>query len=739
MSKRAKIDCSECGGSLINKNLRRHRDSGSCGTYLCTFCGQSIPIMFKHQHLEDHVKNYIHPKQLSTRNESLPSFTIDPSYEELYIRHKIHIRPYIKDTKLSSIFNLQMEYMSGEVINEHLRTVFFNQKSSFKLIMSLSVILFNIETGENSFYKASPNNQLLFDEPLVFHSYSDLLETEERIDAIDILERVTYPNTKYVFRKITNIVFYVTKQPNHPIGTGSHLPDYLRNNHGLISLTANIKTGKAYNDHLCFFRCLAIHITNNPRSVERLTKELFYKYTENSIITFGGVKLDELENISKLFNVGINVYELDSDRNSRLLVRTISRENIMNLNLYNNHFSYIKNMSKYCSSYLCPSCKRCFSRYANLQRHQRTCEDSTTNEYGNGSYKPTDDIFDILATRGINIPTCMTLYEYRICFDIECLLSKDLDISSTSNTEYEQIHKLASVSICSNVDGFKEPRCYITDGSDDELIERTLDYMFEIADKVASLQYQKFEQYFDMVANTKDTSLLSRFYQYIKQVPVLSFNGSRYDLKVIIGPLMRVLVRKGELDFVIKSGSSYRCIAAKRLKFLDVVAYIAPGVSYDNFLKAYGASSTKSYFPYEYFDDLEKLKSYDFPPYTAFYSSLKDCNTLEALPKEKLSLSELKALGKNPDDKSLLTKFECEYVGKFRYNKLKEMFEKRNWSFADYLCHYNNQDVKPFLEAIDNMIVYYRKRGVDIFKQAISGKLFFFLFHYISLRCTYNL
>ena len=73
--------------------------------------------------------------------------------------------------------------------------------------------------------------------------------------------------------------------------------------------------------------------------------------------------------------------------------------------------------------------------------------------------------FDILATRGINIPTCMTLYEYRICFDIECLLSKDFDISSTSNTEYEQIHKLASVSICSNVDGFKETTLlYITDG-----------------------------------------------------------------------------------------------------------------------------------------------------------------------------------------------------------------------------------------------------------------------------------
>ena len=92
-------------------------------------------------------------------------------------------------------------------------------------------------------------------------------------------------------------------------------------------------------------------------------------------------------------------------------------------------------------------------------------------------YIHVDNIFDILATRGINIPNCMTLHEHKIRFDIECLLSRDLDIS---NTEYQQIHKTASVSICSNVDGFVEPRCYITEGSDDELIERALEFRLDV-------------------------------------------------------------------------------------------------------------------------------------------------------------------------------------------------------------------------------------------------------------------
>ena len=39
----------------------------------------------------------------------------------------------------------------------------------------------------------------------------------------------------------------------------------------------------------------------------------------------------------------------------------------------------------------------------------------------------------------------------------------------------------------------------------------------------------------------------------------------------------------------------------------------------------------------------------------------------------------------------------------------------------ELLEYYNNLDVKPFIEAIGNMTQYYIQRGVDIFKNAISG------------------
>jgi len=41
-------------------------------------------------------------------------------------------------------------------------------------------------------------------------------------------------------------------------------------------------------------------------------------------------------------------------------------------------------------------------------------------------------------------------------------------------------------------------------------------------------------------------------------------------------------------------------------------------------------------------------------------------------------------------------------------------------SFADWLRHYNNLDVAPFIEALQKMKGYYGERGIDICKDAVS-------------------
>ena len=66
------------------------------------------------------------------------------------------------------------------------------------------------------------------------------------------------------------------------------------------------------------------------------------------------------------------------------------------------------------------------------------------------------------------------------------------------------------------------------------------------------------------------------------------------------------------------------CFSTNKLKNLDVKNYLAPGVSYEKYLKAYGCSVQKGHFPYEYIDDLRTLEEHSLPPQAAFFSRLKN-------------------------------------------------------------------------------------------------------------------
>ena len=71
------------------------------------------------------------------------------------------------------------------------------------------------------------------------------------------------------------------------------------------------------------------------------------------------------------------------------------------------------------------------------------------------------------------------------------------------------------------------------------------------------------------------------------------------------------------------------CLKTDSLKYLDISNYVAPGFSYDQFLRAYECEQTKGFFPYEWIDKLDKLKETSLPPHAPFYSSLKNTNITE--------------------------------------------------------------------------------------------------------------
>ena len=79
-----------------------------------------------------------------------------------------------------------------------------------------------------------------------------------------------------------------------------------------------------------------------------------------------------------------------------------------------------------------------------------------------------------------------------------------------------------------------------------------------------------------------------------------------------------------ETRFVIKRQNTFMYFSTDKLKFLDMVNFLAHGYSYDKHLKAYGCKQQKGHFPYEYMDDVRKLDDCVLPPQAAFYSRLKN-------------------------------------------------------------------------------------------------------------------
>ena len=63
-----------------------------------------------------------------------------------------------------------------------------------------------------------------------------------------------------------------------------------------------------------------------------------------------------------------------------------------------------------------------------------------------------------------------------------------------------------------------------------------------------------------------------------------------------------------ETRFVIKRQNTFMCFSTKKLKCLDIVNCLAPGCSYDKYMKVYGCELQKGDFPYEFMDGIRKLE-----------------------------------------------------------------------------------------------------------------------------------
>ena len=432
--------------------------------------------------------------------------------------------------------------------------------------------------------------------------------------------------------------------------------------------------------------------------------------------------------------------------------------------------------------------------------------------------------------RRVPCPEEARYFPYKATFDFECYFDKEKSqkLRNTDKLNWESAHVPLSVSVCSNVPGYEEPKCFVSEGDLDLLLEEFVQYLTTISTKSSSLLRQRYAEDFealkwesvpsrgvteddqlaqilvdiqegnvesgedenseeesedqsrdidlmasdneedeeeieseneedrafldDEIQEQEDVSFYRRFHveldrgirqerrqqqqelamyedmlfgqeqtsdnkaliqleekldAYIQELPVLGFNSGKYDLNATKEFLFPYLVKHHPIKFTTKRNSNHMCLKTNSLKFLDISNYIAPGFSYDQFLKAYECEQAKGFFPYEWVDNLDKLEETSLPPHETFYSSQKNQNITE----EEYAY--------------------CQQVWE----------EYQMTTFKEFLIWYNNLDVIPFLEPVEKMSQFWKEKKIDMFKDGISvpGLTLKYLFSFLGNQTDFSL
>ena len=678
-------------------DLRRHEHTRK--NIECSHCDRRYcNISDLQKHLRT-ITAITHNFDLDNPISPVTGYELNPGYKHIVKQNWRKIKDKVRNFKYHKVINIHLKPgFTYKNLYQILDRIYCNQSVPYKTNIGFGFILKNFVSGEFKYYYNSINN-LLFEHAITISNRKHLQTFFQKIINLDLQTNyyLKKPNSSYVFCGLTNLEIFVYHIQNTLIGSYINLPEYIRKCKSLMTLTHHYSPKYIYKDNLCFFRCISLFQGFNSSGLERNTKKLLLQAESYFKKSFKkGVLLSDIPNMEILFRVSVNIYSLKENGSadviylSRLLFKPIY------LNLYKNHFSYIKRFATFAKKFECKLCDRIFNQTNNLKRHLKTCKTEIKEIFSGGKLYSRKTLFERLEEVEIIIKD--RYYKYVSCFDYEAL---QLPIEDTINGRtISSKHVPASFSVCSNIPKHTTPIHKVSKGSPQQLVDKMIQILLQQQEAVSVLMRKKYKVTIDklegmvsMYANNPEAgnkrfrSLLSALYTYCDQLIVIGFNSQRYDIPLIRKYLPASLRRFDSLPYkIIKKGNSYMCLSTKRLKFLDLTNYLAPGTSLSALYKSYNVKTPKGHFPYEYFNSLDKLKDTKLPPRKEFFSTLTN-----------------------------------KTIDKKIYNECLEIWNSKSMkTFADYLEFYNNADVHGLVEVVEKMLKIERSNGLDLFKDSIS-------------------
>ena len=390
---------------------------------------------------------------------------------------------------------------------------------------------------------------------------------------------------------------------------------------------------------------------------------------------FQGVHINDIPIVEGLLTLNILLYDIDFvDGN---IVGELARRSVQKyqttvwLLRYNNHICHVNNINAVFQSFRCPKCDIFFNRTSYLQRNLTTCSERLKNVYPRNVYQIRETLFDKLDSFGINYTSEQTLFKNLAIFDFESICVQEETFRDTKTTTWIGKHVPISVSISSNL---VEEQIFLCSSDRHHLVASFIG----VLEKLASQSKAKMKNLFldiettikiklgsileklDLRHNRRESARFAmsqddcdnekcastQFSQMQKsqsidlQEPlecfcsvllVFGFNSAIYDLNLIKSFLLPILVKERDIEPTVNKKANQLI----SLKFgdnqpLDIMSFLGGATSLESFLKAYKTSETKGFFPYEWLDHPDKMQNTELPPYDAFYSKHRSCNTLEA-------------------------------------------------------------------------------------------------------------
>ena len=174
------------------------------------------------------------------------------------------------------------------------------------------------------------------------------------------------------------------------------------------------------------------------------------------------------------------------------------------------------------------------------------------------------------------------IYPHAIVYDYEAYLDKPKSYRATKDLTYENVHVQISVSVG---DTLNQLPTHLCERDPTLLIEK---FTKELQRRAADLRVYVETQYLP-----KDMDLLPKKQQqkiqdWCAQLPVIGFNSGKYDLNLIKQYFFEKLADTCTKVKVATQGSKTTFIITPEFKFLDVMNYLAPGTTYDKWIKVYG-------------------------------------------------------------------------------------------------------------------------------------------------------